>query len=284
MTERWIEITDANGTRREPLRAGLTRVGGGDAEVPLSGTGADELHLWDDPPRAVFVGAGAQPRCAGAPFAERGLAPGDRIEWAGALLEVGEDAAKVGEDAAEVGETAAAEASLEEIAPAPAAPVGSAGTASAPLDMGGTGGTGGVPTTDAGERTMARLRAGLLVDLGLSDPAVVKRWQRAVVDGSFDADLCAGAVAAASRAAPDDPRMRERAGRLLRDFVMAPTTRGARGASRRVRQAARGGVAFVLAQGIALFVYSVIVLVALLLLRVRDVSLDGFLDRILFRN
>lgn len=260
MTERWIEITDANGTRREPLRAGLTRVGAGDAEVVLSGAGADELHVWDDPPRAVFVGAGPQPRCAGAPFAERGLVAGDRIEWAGALLRIGEGPAS--------------EASLEEIvepARAPAAPGPGADAPSA-------------GERGEGERTLARLRAGLLVDLGLTDPSVVKRWQRAVVDGSFDPDLCAGAVAAASRAGADDSRMVERAGRLLRDFVMAPTTRGARGASRRVRQAARGGVAFVVAQGLALLVYSVIVLVALLLLRVRDVSLDGFLDRILFRN
>jgi len=253
VTGRWIEITDASGTRREPLRAGLTRVGGGDAEVVLAGAGTDELHVWDDPPRAVFVGAGAQPRCAGAPFAERALAPGERIEWAGAVLVLG--AGRV------------SEASLEEIVdPARAA-----------------AGAGVAGTEGEGERTLARLRAGLLVDLGLTDAAVVKRWQRAVLDGSFDADLCAGAVAAASRAGADDPRMRERAGRLLRDFVMAPTTRGARGAGRRVRQAARGGVAFVVAQGLALVVYSVIVLVALLLLRVRDVSLDGFLDRILFR-
>jgi hypothetical protein len=256
VTGRWIEITDASGTRREPLRAGLTRVGGGDAEVLLAGVGSDELHVWDDPPRAVFVGAGAQPRYGGTPFTERALAPGDRIEWAGAVLELGEGHAS--------------EASFEEIVDPARAVTGPGVSAVAGAE-------------GDGERTLARLRAGLLVDLGLTDASVVKRWQRAVVDGSFDADLCAGAVAAASRAGADDPRMRERAGRLLRDFVMAPTTRGARGASRRARQAARGGIAFVLAQGLALLVYSVIVLVALLLLRVRDVSLDGFLDRILFR-
>ena len=79
--------------------------------------------------------------------------------------------------------------------------------------------------------------------------------------------------------------MRERAGRLLRDFLMAPTMRGARGerAAACVRRPA-GGVAFVLAQGIALAVYTLIVLVAMLLLRVRDVSFDALLDRILLRN
>ena len=61
MAGRWLDISDALGTRREVLRDGLTRIGGGDAEIPLAGSGTDQLHVWDDPPRMLFIGAGSRP-------------------------------------------------------------------------------------------------------------------------------------------------------------------------------------------------------------------------------
>ena len=69
----------------------MTRIGGGAAEIRVDGTGTDQLHVWDDPPRAVFVGAGPEPRCDGTSFEERPLRPGDRVEWAGIRLEFGGD-------------------------------------------------------------------------------------------------------------------------------------------------------------------------------------------------
>ena len=75
----WLQITDAKGSRRENLRPGLTRVGGGDAEVSLDGVGEDQLHLSEN--RVVFVGSGTPPTSAGSVFRERTLAVGDCIEW-----------------------------------------------------------------------------------------------------------------------------------------------------------------------------------------------------------
>jgi len=161
---RWLDISDAYGTRREVLGAGLTRLGGGDAEIRLAATGTDQLHVWDDPPRVVFIGAGAPPTCAGVSFEERQLRPGDRIEWVGVSLEYGGEAAR------------ADQASVEEVALD--APVGREEAAPARTRT-------AYSETDA--RLLRRIRAGLLVDLGKADRKVLKRWQQAVMENRFEA-------------------------------------------------------------------------------------------------
>jgi hypothetical protein len=66
---------------------------------------------------------------------------------------------------------------------------------------------------------------------------------------------------------------------------MAPVTRGIAGAGRRARLAAKGGTAMVVAQLVGIAVYTVIVLVVFLLIRVKwDVSFDGFFDRLVGRG
>lgn len=257
----WLDITDASGARRESLRKGLTRVGGGDADVELANTGSDQLHIWDMPPRAVFVGSGAAPLLDGRPVDEVSLRPGARILWGGATLTYGGDAA--GEDVAR----------LEEI-PLPAF------VAAAVAERDGAAGLG---LTDSERRVWTRLQACVLVDLGLTDRAAIKRWQQEVVAGRLEVDRCAAELVALRQGSADDPRVLERAGRLLRDFLMAPLMTGVRGASRRAKRAAQGGLAFVIAQGLALLVFLLIGLVALLLLRIKDVSIDALLDRVLLR-
>lgn len=259
MAGEWLEIEEEGTTRRVPLAPGLTRIGGGGAEVTLEGVGADQLHVWDDPPRAIFVGRGAPPSWNGRILDESPLRSGDRIVWGTRSITF--RAAPAAEPPL-----------LEEI------PLGP-GLAPAP-------GRPAVPGRDPAapeERFLRRLQAGLFLELGIADRAAAKRWQEAVVDGRFDADACAHEILTRSLARTDDPRLLERSGRLLRDFLMAPLVQGVRGTGRRARQAARGGLAFLVAQAVALLVYSVIVLAALVLLRLRDFSLDEVLDRILLR-
>jgi hypothetical protein len=257
----WLEIRAAGGVRREALRPGVTRIGGKGADVHLPGADAGELQVWDDPPRFVHVGSGEPPRRDGRALEEAPLRPGDRIHWAGAVLVYAP------------GTPAKADAApLEEIELAPlVTPLVEVPPAAAP----GLG--------DAEHRLLAHARAGLALDLGLAERKAAARWRERVVAGAFDPDLCAREILAASGVEAGDPRLVERSGRLLRDFLMAPVLAGARGASRRMRRAARGGMAFVVAQGLALAVFALLVLAALLLLRIRGVSLDGLLDRILRR-
>ena len=76
-------------------------------------------------------------------------------------------------------------------------------------------------------------------------------------------------------------RMTERAGTLLRDFLMAPYLSGALGAGRKAKRGLKNVLAFLLAQLVALVVFCAIVAAILLVLRVRGESLDGWLDRLI---
>ena len=245
MTSAWFEISDASGARRAEIRAGLTRVGGGAADVGLAGVGEDQLHIWDEPPRAVFVGKGAPPSRDGGPLLEAPLEEGARIEWGGSTLVFHV------RRAAELEELPAAVAELER--------------------------------SPDERRAWERVHAGLLVDLGLADRKLVKRWQESVLARRFDADLCAREVLAGPGAGGADARVRDRAGTLLRDFLMAPLASGVRGASRKASRAAKGGIAFLLVQLLALLVYSSIVILAMVLLRWRGVEFDALLDKLLGR-
>src|SRR5688572_23440708 len=53
----WVlEVDEGGAVRRETLASGLTRVGGQGCEITLARAGADQLHVWDAPPKLVFVG------------------------------------------------------------------------------------------------------------------------------------------------------------------------------------------------------------------------------------
>ena len=83
----WVlEIDEGGAVRREPLAPGLTRIGGPGCEVILPRAGADQLHLWDAPPKLVFVGKGERPRVGGQAVDEVELAGGERVEWLGVGL------------------------------------------------------------------------------------------------------------------------------------------------------------------------------------------------------
>ncbi len=259
MAKSWIDITDASGTRREALRDGLTRVGGGEAEVTVADVTSDQLHVWSDPLRAVFVGDGAPPFCEGAPFVERDFAPGEYLEWSGVRITFG------------------GESSLEEI-PAPSvvrvarkAVRTSADTSEAPRPE------------QARARAWNRVRAGLYIEQGAADADVVALWQKRVMEGDFDVDACADDILG-SASEGDELQVLERSGRLMRDFLMASAMRGMHGASRGARKKARNGIAFLLAQVIALLVYSLIIGLSMLFMRINGTSFDGFFDGILGRS
>ena len=133
---------------------------------------------------------------------------------------------------------------------------------------------GGLDERD--ERMWKRLKAGLCVELGLADPAAVRRWQDAAGADAFDPDRSAEEVLARSGVRPGEPLLLERSGTLQRDLFMAPLAaeRGARGER-------RGLLGVLLGHALALTLYTVLVLAGLLLLRVRGASVDGLLDAFL---
>jgi len=80
----------------------------------------------------------------------------------------------------------------------------------------------------------------------------------------------------------DDPRVIERSGLLLRDFLMSSLQRGVRGAGRKIRTQARSGSAFLMANVIGILVYSGLVLVVMLLARFKwGTSFDEMFDFVL---
>lgn len=248
MSGGWLDIRGPEGSRREALLDGLTRIGGAGSDIVLSAAGEDQLHVWNRPPRVLYLGRGSRPSAAGQPFEERALKPGDGFDWAGHAFVYGGEAAH------------AHQATLEELAPThPAAPA-----ADGPQG-----------------RLVRRLRAGLACDLGLAEGAVLKRWREAVQAGRWDADLCAEELLARPLGDEGEQRLSERSGSLLRDFLMAPLQSGSAGARRRLRESTRGLVAFLLTQGLALLVFTLLVLAALLVLRGQGKSIDALLDRFL---
>jgi hypothetical protein len=212
--------------------------------VVLAPEVAGELHVWNRPPRAIHLGRGESPTCAGQPFEERELRPGDRIQWAGHTLVYGGEAA------------GAHQAELEEL-------------------------TVPAPPRAAREPLSARVRAGLACELGIADAQAMKRWQQAVLAERFDADACARELLPAVPGAEAEQRLLERSGTLLRDFLMAPYLSGAAGARRKLREQGRSFVAFLVAQGLALLVFGLLVAASLLVARAGGTSIDALLDRIL---
>lgn len=236
---------------RAELAPGLTRIGGRGCEVELGGPAGAELHLWDDPPKLVHVGGGAAPELDGRPREEFELSSGTRFRWLEHEFVFG---------------AAAPQAALHEIPLAQALPARPAAAAS------GTG---------QAARAWTAVRAGMMAELGLADRQVVKRWQEAVVRGEFDPDAAAKDLVRGAQVTEDDPRLVERSGRLLRDFLMSSMQRGVQGAGRRARNAARSGLAMILAQGLAILAYTLVLFVIALLTRVKwGYSVDGLLDSV----
>ena len=125
------------------------------------------------------------------------------------------------------------------------------------------------------------LLAGVILEQGLADKRSAKRWRGAVMDGKWDPSACAQEILASAGTSRDDPRLRERSARLLRDFLMAPMQSGLRGAARRGRAKVRSGFAFVVVQMFILALFLLIACSAAVLLRMRGKSLDGWADWVL---
>jgi hypothetical protein len=257
MNEATLTIQTSGNARTVALRPGLTRIGAEGARgVHVGIPGAEgELHLWDDPHKVVRVSGVAPITVGGQTVEEFALDHGASFEWCGAHFEL--------DLAGDV---------LEELsapAPAPVAP-----PAPAPSQTGSGPGLGPAET-----QAFERVAAGILVDVGLADKAVAKRWQAAVIAQEWDADAAARAILTASPGAMADPKFLARAARLERDLLMASFQRGVKGASRKVRGAAKNSTAFFVANVVALSVYSAIIFALLIIARVSyEWDLNGIID------
>lgn len=260
-----LEITTTAGTSTQDLKPGLTRVGAPGApgiDIAVEGAGG-ELHIWDSPPKVVRVQGDDALIVDGDMHEEALIHGGSTFAWSGAKFRV-HAAAPVLEEIVEP--------KRKKTAARPQADT-PAGRSSIP----------GAPTSPEAVRAWQRLSAGLLVEVGLADKAATKRWQAAVVQKEWDADACARDVLGATDpSATSDGRFVERAGRLERDLLMSSFQRGIKGASRRMRGAAKNTTAMIFANLMALGVYSAIILALLILARVKyEWSLDGIIDRMI---
>ncbi|MCH2102801.1 MAG: hypothetical protein MK297_02185 [Planctomycetes bacterium] len=248
MADQWLELKDGSETRRIPLAGALTKIGGASPDVSMEGLPAGELHIWSDPPKVVLVAGGVGLSVNGSEAREALLADGDQVRWGGfRFLFRREVAAPVLE---EIDVQAVPE-------PARPAPVG-------------------------GGAAWERVRAGMIVELGLADKALVRTWQDSVIRGDFAPDACAGDLSRGIDVDHDDPRLIERSGRLLRDFLMASTMSGAGGARRKVRQAGKKGAAIIVSQLFVLLVYTLIILVVMALLHAKwpETFFDPLFDKL----
>lgn len=264
----WIEVRGGAAQERIPWQ-GRLRLGAPPCEVVAPSPEGGELHLWSEPARLVFVGAGGLVLLNGRAVEEAPLSDGDTIQWGGLVVVVHPPAV------------------LEELAPEPTAAV-------APKAGGGTGlqpkgapaaPPAASPAPPAGSASGAgqasqRLLAGLAAECGVGDKAAIKRWQAAVLRGEWDPDTAAREILQGTD--PAAPALLERASRVQRDLLMSAFQRGMRGAARKARGAARGGSAFVVANVVAVSVYSLLVAALAVLLRARyGWSLDGGIDGLL---
>lgn len=266
----WIEVRGGAAQERIPWQ-GRLRLGAAPCEVVAPSPEGGELHLWSEPARLVFVGAGGLVLLNGRAVEEAPLTEGDTIQWGGLVVVVHPPAA------------------LEELAPEPA-PVtpkssGRPGAAAPATAMstqgrGPSGAPAAGPEAAGGGQASQRLLAGLAAECGLGDKAAVKRWQAAVLRGEWDPDTAAREILQGTD--PGAAALLERASRVQRDLLMSAFQRGMRGAARKARGAARGGSAFVVANVVAVSVYSLLVAALAVLLRARyGWSLDGGIDGLL---
>lgn len=274
MSSAWLILArpdDSAPGARYDLKAGLTMLGGVRGDIPVPDSASDCVHLWSEPPKLIFVGAGEPPQVNGQPAMEMSLHSGDRIAWHGFAATFGyEDG----------------QARLEELPaerPAPVAAVREPArvnpiAVAAPAGRAAAGDYGSVPS--AGGPVLWRwLKAGLLAEMALGDRALIKRWQDAVTRDEFDVEAATRELlASAPGLADDDPKLTERAKRLTRDLLMSSVTRSP---MRQVRKAARNGVAFLLVQTMILVLFTLLVLAGMLLVHTRfGHSIDAFLDAV----
>jgi len=267
----WIELVEPGGARKRfDLKRGLTVIGGAKADITAPGLETDQIHVWDQPPKLIYVGFGSPPTLAGHPIEERALRSGDVIEWRGLRLEFGGLMnALIEEISVEpiVGKSQPARPVASTASPTAAAPISTA-PLSAPATMG------------VDEVLWRRLKAGMAVELGMADSSVARRWQDAILRSEFDADACARDILSA---APNlnDAKLGERATRLQRDLVMAPVAATARGSARKLKGAAQSMAAMLISQFVVLAICLLLVMVALFVVRVRwEWSVDAFFDRL----
>lgn len=249
----WLEIEVGGITSRADLRPGMTRLGGPGCDVVIPGAPEGELHVWSDPPKVIRISGRAELEVQGKCADECALESGESIRWGGVSM-VYRSATPV----------------LEEIPLASEAPP----VADLPSNK---------RVFDPSEKSWIRVQAGLAIDLDLADRALVKRWQESVMQQEFDADACSREIlSSAERFTLDDPRVIERSGRLLRDFLMSSLQRGVKGASRKMRSQAMSGSAYLMANAIGILIYTGIVLVVMLLARFKwGTSFDAMFDNVL---
>lgn len=238
MVDLWLELRDGQETRNIPMAGSLTKIGGASPDVSMQGLPLGELHVWSDPPKLVMVAGHAALAVNGVDCREALLADGDRIEW--------------GEVSFHFRREVSAQV-LQEIAVAAPAP------ALAPA----------APGPESGGASWTRVRAGMMVELGLAEKGAVRNWQESVMRGEFAPDACARDLSVGSDVNGEDPRLMERSGRLLRDFLMASTMSGSGGARRKMRQAGKKGAAILLSQFFVIIVYTLIILVVMALLHAK---------------
>ena len=252
MQEAWLDVHQGGQTNRYAFSGVRTRVGGEGCDVVLAETpgvpaSSSELHIWMSPPRVVYIGRGDPPLLDGRVLEQAPLESGSSLQWRGAVLVFGQGASVLEELEEDLGQDAS------------------------------DGAAGAIPDEVAG-----RIRSGLLADLNLTDKQAVKRWRAAVIASEFDSAACARELLAGEQVPPGDTRMLERATRLQRDLLMSAHQRGVKGVRRKARAATRTGAAYVLANLIAILIYTLVVLAVMLLVRVEyGTSFDGFIDRIL---
>ncbi len=258
MIRAWLILAGADagvsGVRFE-LKPGLTMLGGARADIPVPGSGGDCVHLWSDPPKLIFVGAGDPPRVNGHVAMEDTLHDGDHIEWRGLVATFGCDGGPP---------------RLQEL----------------PADWHAPEVVAGEPST-ADPRTLAGgaaewrwLKAGIAAELALADREVIKRWQSAATRGEFNAEAASKELlASAPELAERDPRLSERCSRLMRELLMSSVSK--RPTRQESAKPGRPGCGFFLGQLIILPLVALIVIAGMLVARTRfGQSIDGLLDRI----
>ena len=97
----------------------------------------------------------------------------------------------------------------------------------------------------------------------------------------FDPAAAARELLSGAKAQADDPRVIARATQLERDLLMSGQMRGVKGAARTARVKTKSGLAYVLANLIAITAYSAVLAVILILVRVNyGTSFDAAIDSV----
>jgi hypothetical protein len=259
MIRAWLKLAGgdvgASGAHFE-LKPGLTMLGGVRGDIPVPGSGGDCVHVWSDPPKLIFVGAGDPPRVNGHVAMEESLHDGDRIEWRGLVATFGCEGGPP-----RLQELPADWHSPEVVAnpPVPAGPRTS-------------------ESADAAEWRW--LKAGMAAELALADREVIKRWQGAAARGEFNAEAASKELLASAPELDErDPRLTQRCSRLMRELLLSSVSK--RPTRLESAKQGRGGCGFFLGQLIVLSLVALIVIAGMLVARTRfGQSIDAILDRL----